>query len=83
MQSVHAFSKPINVKVINENCNKKKITNALIRPFQTTITMNCKISKKDEGKLPGSGHGGGHVSEVVPPNSAALARLFTFSYFAK
>jgi hypothetical protein len=52
MQYVHAFSKPINcinVKVINENCNKKKITNALIRPFQTTITMNCKISKKDEG----------------------------------
>jgi hypothetical protein len=65
------------------NYNKKKIADALIRPFQTTIIMNCKISKKDKGKLSGSRHGGGHVSEVVPPSSATLACLFTSFYLAK
>jgi hypothetical protein len=86
MQSGHAFHEPIdciNVEFSIRNYNKKKITDAFIRPFQTTIKINYKILKKDRGKLLGSGRGGGHVSEVVPPSSAALARLFASSCLAK
>jgi hypothetical protein len=61
--------------LINVNYNKKNITNTSIRPFQTTIAMNCKISVLRRSEIPDDDHGGGHVSEVVPPSSASLARL--------
>jgi hypothetical protein len=72
----------INVEFIIGNYNKK-ITDALIRLFQTTITMNCTISKKDGGKLPSSGRGGSHVSEVIPPSTATLAYMFASFCLAK
>jgi hypothetical protein len=49
MQSGHGFLKPVNwiiVKFINGNYNKNNITNIPVRPFQATITINCKISRK-------------------------------------
>jgi hypothetical protein len=47
MQFMHAFRKPIkciNVELIIGDYSTKKITNALIRPFQT-ITITCQIYK--------------------------------------
>jgi hypothetical protein len=51
MKSVHAFFKPfecINVELIIRNYSKKKITNALIRPFET-IAITCQIYEGKEG----------------------------------
>jgi hypothetical protein len=51
MKSAHAFCKPvkcINAELIIGNYNTKKITNALIRPFQT-IAITCQIYKENEG----------------------------------
>jgi hypothetical protein len=50
-KSSHAFRKPvkcINVELIIRNYSRKKITNALIRPFQT-IAIICQIYKRKEG----------------------------------
>jgi hypothetical protein len=65
--------------IINANYNKKNITNAPVRPFQTTIAINCKISVLRRSEIPDGDHGDGHVSEVVPPSSASLARMSAFS----
>jgi hypothetical protein len=77
MKSVHAFRKLIkciNVKLIIGNYSRKNITNALIR-----LSNHCNhLSnlRMEGGKLPSSGHGCGHVSEVVMSRSAALRRWF-------
>jgi hypothetical protein len=69
----------INVVLINANYNKKNIINTPVRLFQTTIAMNYKISVLRQSEIPDGDRGGGHVSEVVPPSSASLARLFASS----
>jgi hypothetical protein len=40
---------------------------------------DLRLQKNCEGKVPGGDHDGGHVSKVVPPRSASLARLFASS----
>jgi hypothetical protein len=61
--------------LINANYNKKNITNAPVRPFQTTIAMNYKISVLRRSEIPNGNRGSGHVSKVIPPSSASLACL--------
>jgi hypothetical protein len=85
MQSRHGFRKSvncINVVIINGNYKKKNKTKPLVRVSNKYYNELQAFVNTTKEKLPSGDRGGGQVSDVIPPASASLARLFTSSHWA-